>query len=102
MKRTIFLVGFGFLPLWAAIIAVYLGSLRPSAPSEYWAIARWLIAAAVPVCGITLAIASVTLEIYDRASGSASRKSKLAALSFLSFVLVVGVIATVLWEQYII
>ncbi len=102
MKRIIFFVGFGFLPLWAAIVVVYLGSLRPSAPSEYWAIASWLIIAAVPVCGVTLAIASVTLDIYNFTSGSASRKSKFAALSFLSLVLVTGVIATVLWKQYVI
>lgn len=102
MKRIIFFVGFGFLPLWAANVLVFLGSLRPSVSSEYWAIAPWLIVAAVPVCGVTLAIASVTLDVYNFTSGSPSRKSKFAALSFLSLVLVIGAIATSLWKQNVI
>lgn len=100
MKKVIFFAGFGFLPLWVAIAVVCLGSLRASAPFEYWAVAPWLIIFSVPVCVVTLVIALVTLVIYNRTPGNPSQKSKIAATSFLLCVLVVGAIAAALWVRH--
>lgn len=44
---------FGLLPLWAAIVAVCIGSYTHKS-SDYWTVAPWLIIAALPVCIVTL------------------------------------------------
>lgn len=52
----------GLLPLWAAIVALIVGSYISNSP-EYWNVAPWLIVAAIPACAITLAL----VEVFARA-----------------------------------
>ncbi|HVK56024.1 MAG TPA: hypothetical protein VM532_13470 [Burkholderiales bacterium] len=96
--RKIVIVVFGFLPLWSAIVYVCIGSLERSAPPEYWVFAFGLVIVAVPVCGVTLAIAFVVLAIYNRISGNPSRKDTIAAISFLVIVLVIGAVGIAQWK----
>lgn len=52
---------FGLLPLWAAVVALIVGSYISKSP-EYWNVAPWLIVAAIPACAITLAL----IEVFAR------------------------------------
>lgn len=97
MKKAAFFLGFGLLPFWVAIGIVMTGSLSPSRPFEYWAVAPWLIILAAPVCIVTLAITALTLVIHERVSGNRSHKNKIAFISFLSLVLVAGGIISAIW-----
>jgi hypothetical protein len=55
---------FGLLPLWAAIAVVIVGSFTTSS-YEYWAVAPWLIVAAIPACIVTLPLAQWMLGIAE-------------------------------------
>lgn len=53
---------FGLFPLWAAVVALIIGSYISNSP-EYWNVAPWMIVAAIPACAITLAL----VEVFARA-----------------------------------
>jgi nitrate reductase NapE component len=63
LRLFLLFVGFGLLPLWIALIAVFVGAQRTSY-SEYWAAAPWVIVFSLPICVITLAISTITTVIY--------------------------------------
>lgn len=98
-KKLAFLGGFGFLPLWGSVVAVYLGSIQAHTSPDYWAVAPWLVIAAVPFCGITFGIATVTLFVHKRTVGDESRKFKFSVLTFLSLCAVVIIAAALLRQQ---
>jgi hypothetical protein len=100
LKKLAFLGGFGFLPLWAAVVAMYLGSIQPHASSQYWTVAPWLAIAAVPYCGITLGIAFATLVVHKRTAGDESRKFKLSVLTFFSLCAAAVIAAALLWMEH--
>jgi hypothetical protein len=77
MKKALFLLGFGLLPLWATSLYVWQGSI--GARSDYWTAAPWLIFFSIPVCAITLGIAIWTLIVYQRTQGEPSEKFRAGA-----------------------
>ena len=100
LKKLAFFGGFGFLPLWASVAAVYLGSIQSHVSPEYWTVAPWLVIAAVPYCSITFGIASATLIVHKRTVGDESRKFKLSVLTFLSLCAAAIIAAALLWKQH--
>jgi hypothetical protein len=89
MKKIIFVIGFGLLPVIAASIFVYIESFSYHGPSsEYWTVAPWYIIAAMPVSLVTFSIATVTLLVYGGVSGDRSRKRRIASASFALMALV--------------
>ena len=98
MKKIIFVIGFGLLPVIAASVFVYVGSLGYHGPSsEYWAVAPWYIIAAMPVSLVTFSIATITLLVYGGVSGGHSRKRGIASASFALMVLVAVGVAGLYW-----
>jgi hypothetical protein len=91
----LFFLGFGLLPLWASAAYVYLESLRTT-QAEYWAAAPWLVIAAIPLCGITLAIAAITTVVFFATGGDRSLKRAIACFSIMSLLVVVG--AGIYWN----
>lgn len=89
MRIIIFVIGFGLLPVIAASIFVYVGSLSYHGPSsEYWTVAPWFIIAAMPVSLVTFSIATITLLVSAGVSGDRSRKRRVASGAFALMVLV--------------
>lgn len=98
MKKIIFVIGFGLLPVIAASIFVYVGSLSYHGPSsEYWTVAPWYIIAAMPVSLVTFSIATITLLVCAGVSGSRSRKRRVASGAFALMVLVAVGAAGLYW-----
>jgi len=98
MKKIIFVIGFGLLPVIAASIFVYVGSLSYHGPSsEYWTVAPWYIIAAMPVSLVTFSIATITLLVSAGVSGSRSRKRRVASGAFVLMVLVAVGAAGLYW-----
>ena len=93
LRKAVFLLGFGLLPLWAASIFVWRGSIGASA--EYWNVAPWLIVFSLPVCAITLAIAIVTLVVHARKTGERREKFRAAAKTFSALVGICALLAAV-------
>lgn len=100
MKKVGFFLGFGLLPFWVATIVTFIGSLQPSRPSEYWAVAPWLVIASIPFCGATLLIAVATLVRQTSASGDRVQKFKAARSLFGSLVFLACVIVGVWWLRH--
>lgn len=96
MRKVAFYIGYGLLPLWAAIVAVWIGSLYSNS-SEYWNVAPWLIVVAIPVCAATLGVATVTLLVHGSVRGEPSRKTRMAIAAFVGMNLVLVAIAGGLW-----
>jgi hypothetical protein len=80
MKKALFLLGFGLLPVWATSLYAWRGSI--GARSDYWTAAPWLIFFSIPVCAITLGIAVGTLIVYQRTQGEPSEKFRAGARTF--------------------
>jgi hypothetical protein len=99
MKKPALIFGYGLLPLWAAIVVVYVGG-RVSQSSEYWNVAPWLIVVSVPACAVTVLIAVITLSVHARVSGDKARRFRWAASSFLALNVVVGLIVGALWLRH--
>jgi hypothetical protein len=91
MRLVLWFVVFGLLPFWVSLVYVVLGS-RGRSP-EYWAAAPWLVIAAVPLCAVTLVMASITYAVYAATAGDTSRKIKYASGCFaaLSAIVLMGV-----------
>ena len=85
-KRNLLLLGFGLLPLWAAIALVVAGSFLPGASHEYWNVAPWAIVAAIPASGITMAIAIAAVMIFNRSGGGDGRKARISTAWFFGLV----------------
>lgn len=100
MKKIFFVLGFGLLPLWLAIIVVSLGGILPSRSFEYWTAAPWLVIASLPICVATFLIAVATLFIHDLTPGDQSQKLKVATKFFWSFVLIAGATGGALGLRY--
>lgn len=101
MRKVIFVIGFGLLPVIAAGIFVYVGSLSyHGISSDYWAVAPWFIIAAIPVSLVTFAIAVITLLVYGGVSGDRSKKRRSAAASFAMMVLVAVAAAGLYWKYW--
>jgi len=101
MKRISFILGFGFLPLWVAIIYSLIGSLFSTKYAQYgWKWYSFYIFGSIGLSFITLAITAVTLTVYNRTSGDTPRKKKFAINTFISliFLICVGVAIFVMQE----
>lgn len=98
MRKSAFLIGYGLLPFWAAIVFVTAGSLLAGS-SEYWLVAPWFIIVSIPMCGVTFLIAGITLVVQKRTTGDSPRKDKIAARSFWALNLVVAAAIGMWWIQ---
>jgi hypothetical protein len=99
MKKLALFLGYGLLPLWGAVVIVFVGGLR-SRSSEYWAAAPWLIVVSVPMCVATLSVCAITVAVRAGASGDEGRKFRIAARAFWSLNLVIGAIVGALWLRH--
>jgi hypothetical protein len=72
-SATLFVVGFGLLPLWVLAFLVI-------AVNEMY---LWYVLFAVPLCAVTLGIAAFTVIAYRSASGTPGRKRRAALNRFL-------------------
>lgn len=98
VKKIVFFIGFGLLPVIAAIIFIYVGSRSYHGPSsEYWTVAPWYIIAAMPVSLVTFSIAAITLLVYGGVSGDRSKKRRTASVSFALLVLVAICAVGIYW-----
>jgi hypothetical protein len=97
MRKAFFVVGFGLLPLVVSGLLLYWGSTQASPASDYWAVAPWLLIAALPVSGVAFFIAFTTLVIFESTSGSRTRKKKVAATSFGLMILFACGMAGAIW-----
>jgi hypothetical protein len=88
--KLLFLLGFGSLPFWIAILVVLAESRGHS--SDYWAVAPWLVLISIPLCAVTFVMAVIALVTYDRATGSKARK---LSMGFAALAAQVGLIAGV-------
>ena len=59
MKTSTRLLGFGLLPLWLAIIAMFLGWIVSDDSYQYSLMAPWVLIPAIPACIVTLLIAAL-------------------------------------------
>ena len=83
MKRALALIlGFGLLPVWAAIVWVAVASLAASNPHEYWLVAPWILFIAWLYMPLTMAIAALTIAAYNITPGDTTRKTRIAVLTF--------------------
>ena len=88
--RVIFFLGFGLLPLWAALVFIAFAVMTMS--SEHAGMTLWAIVPAFPACAVTLAIAAVCTAIYSRVQGDHGRKLLISG-GFLSAALLLFVVA---------
>jgi len=75
--RVAFLLGYGLLPLWAAVALIVLAFavMRSDLAGE----SLWALLVAVPACAVTLAITWATTRTYAEVSGSRARRLTLAS-----------------------
>jgi len=91
-------LGFGLLPLWGALALLLLGSV--SRPADYWTAAPWLLLLALPLCGITLAMAGAIHAVHARTEGSASRKLGRAGRALAVMMAIVLAAGALLWLRH--
>jgi hypothetical protein len=79
MKKLLLLfLGFGLLPIWIIIIITLF--------QGYTLATHWYFISALPLCGITLAIAIFTFLTYYLTPGDESKRFKLASVIFVVLV----------------
>jgi hypothetical protein len=83
LRVVLWFAGIGLLPLWVSMGVVIAGSYKPSAGSEYWAVAPWLVILGAMYCWISLIVAAVTYIVYTRTAGSTSRRYTMATAVFV-------------------
>jgi hypothetical protein len=88
--KVLFLLGFGTLPFWIAILLVLAGSHNRT--SDYWSAAPWLVVLSIPLCAVTFVMATIALVTYDRATGSKARK---LSMGFAALAAQAGLVAVV-------
>ena len=97
--RVAFIVGFGLLPLWAALafIAYAFATMR----SDQAGMAFWALLPAIPACGVTVLIAGLGSAIYTRTAGDSGRKWTFSAgfVSLACLALAMGGVWYVLVKQ---
>jgi hypothetical protein len=106
MRKLAFFAGYGLLPLWGAIVVVFIGSLS-SGSRDYWNVAPWLIIFSIPICVATLLAATMILAVHAYAIGDEVAKKKAATKAFwwvnAVFVAIVGAwllyLAGLKWES---
>lgn len=81
--RILFLLGFGFLPLWFAASAVYTENAARGAHSDYMSAAPWLLIYGLMLSGVTCLMAMFTLWRFNRAEGGLGKKLLAGGLAFL-------------------
>jgi hypothetical protein len=88
---------FGFLPLWAAIVAMVVGSfLTTSSSDAYWTVAPWLIVAAIPACGVTLIISAI-LAARARRHGEQAHNSVISGRDLALLCATLAVLGVAWW-----
>ena len=95
-RSTRWFVGFGLLPLWAAIVIVVGGSFV-STSHDYWNVAPWLIVAALPASGVTSLIVAVAVVAGGKARGDATRRDLVKTRTFVIGVLLLAAFAAGGW-----
>ena len=93
--RTAFLVFYGLLPFWAALAFIVFALLTVG--NDHAAVAFWALVPAIPACGVTLAIAGVTLAVHSRAKGAPTRKLRVASTFVTAASSVLVIAGVVLW-----
>ncbi|MCX7893366.1 MAG: hypothetical protein N2544_13505 [Burkholderiales bacterium] len=96
--RALFVLGFGLAPLWGAGVLIWLVG-RQSRSADYWNVAPWLLVYALPLCGVTLAIALATVGAFSLAGGSRARKLGVALASFVLLTGAVALLAHQHWRE---
>ena len=99
-SKHLLLIGFGLLPLWAAIALVVIGSYMPGAPHDYWNVAPWAIVAAIPASAITMVIAAAAIVIHNRTPGDGRRKAKVSTAWFFGLVALVAGAIGAAWMSH--
>jgi len=91
--RIGFLIGFGLLPLWAALafIAIAFATTR----SDHAGMSLWALVVAIPACAVTLLIAGAGSVVHSRTAGDAKRKQRFS-VGFVSLACL-GLVASGVW-----
>jgi uncharacterized membrane protein len=93
--RIPFLLGFGLLPIWAALAFITYAFLTMS--RDHAGMTLWALVAAIPASAVTLLIGTVALGIHSRVAGEQSRKLRLSALFVCLAILALAIAGFTLW-----
>ena len=95
--RIIFFVGFGLLPLWAALAFVIFGFATME--SDQAGMTLWSFIPAIPACAVTVSIAAVTLAIHSRTIGNKLRKLGMSAAFLVAATAFLACIVFAFWMK---
>lgn len=78
MKKILFIIFGGLLPLWVAITKVLIDGYKENYSETYWTTAPWLIIYSLKFCTWSLAITFASIAIFDIFRGNKPRKTTVA------------------------